>query len=99
MKRTFEIEFEDDLGPLWMNRDNLIICLSTSAHVGGGLKLTVQDLGKDCDPSAATITCHSKTLEQCREIAAEAWCMPKTASKIMDMDLAEAFAEILHKRL
>jgi len=27
MKRTFEIEWDDDLGPMWMNADNLMACL------------------------------------------------------------------------
>ena len=27
--------------------------------------------------------------------AAQAWCKPKTSTKIMDVELAEAFAEIL----
>jgi hypothetical protein len=27
MKRTFEIEWNDDLGPMWMNADNLMACL------------------------------------------------------------------------
>jgi len=30
-----------------------------------------------------------------REKAAQAWCTPKTEKKIMDVDLAEAFAEII----
>ena len=30
-----------------------------------------------------------------REKAAQAWCKEKTKDKVMDIDLAEAFAEIL----
>lgn len=30
-----------------------------------------------------------------REKAAQAWCKPTTSSKVMDPDLAEAFAEVL----
>lgn len=26
-KRIFEIEFPDDCGPFWMNKDNLLLCL------------------------------------------------------------------------
>jgi len=28
MKRTFVIEYPDDLGKLWMNKDNLLLCLN-----------------------------------------------------------------------
>lgn len=30
-----------------------------------------------------------------REKAAQAWCKPRTSHKVMDPDLAEAFAEVL----
>ena len=30
-----------------------------------------------------------------RERAAQAWCTPETSKKVMDMELAEAFANIL----
>jgi hypothetical protein len=33
--------------------------------------------------------------EEARQFAAQAWCTPKTSGKVMDTDLAEAFAEIL----
>jgi len=29
MKRTFEIEWPDDYGPAWMNRDNLLLCITS----------------------------------------------------------------------
>jgi len=35
------------------------------------------------------------TLEECRGLAAQAWCKPKTEKKVMDVDLAEEFAIIL----
>ncbi len=35
------------------------------------------------------------TLEQARGIAATAWCKPATRDKVMDVDLAEAFAQML----
>jgi len=28
MKRIFVIEYPDDLGPFWMNKDNLLLCLN-----------------------------------------------------------------------
>jgi hypothetical protein len=30
MIRTFEIEWPNDCGPLWMNADNLLICLKAT---------------------------------------------------------------------
>ena len=35
--------------------------------------------------------------EAAREKAAQAWCTPKTEKKIMDVELAEAFADILEE--
>ncbi len=46
MKRTFEIEWEDDLGPMWMNVDNLMSCLNTETHCGEAAILSVTDLTK-----------------------------------------------------
>ena len=31
-KRIFSIEWDDELGPMWMNRDNLLICLNNYCH-------------------------------------------------------------------
>jgi len=28
ISRTFEVEFPADCGPMWMNKDNLMICLT-----------------------------------------------------------------------
>ena len=44
MERTFSIAFEDDLGPMWMNKDNLLICLNTKEHCGEGTILEVEDV-------------------------------------------------------
>lgn len=33
-----------------------------------------------------------------RELAAQAWCRAKTSNRIMDTDLAEAFADILDEQ-
>ena len=35
------------------------------------------------------------TTELARQKVAQAWCTPKTEKKVMDTELAEAFAEIL----
>lgn len=33
--------------------------------------------------------------ERARQLAAQAWCKEKTSGKVMDVDLCEAFAEII----
>ncbi len=38
-----------------------------------------------------------KTMPRAREMAAQAWCADSTKDKVMDTELAEAFAEILVK--
>jgi hypothetical protein len=44
MKRTFTIEFPEDLGPMWMNKDNLLICLQNTCP---NTKFEVEDVTKD----------------------------------------------------
>lgn len=34
-----------------------------------------------------------------RQVAAQAWCFPETANKVMDTDLAEAFARLLVREM
>ena len=41
MKRIFSIEWPDDLGELWMNKDNLLLCLDAYCT---NTKFTVEDL-------------------------------------------------------
>ncbi len=50
MRRTFTIEWPDDSGPLWMNRDNLLLCLTSYCPY---TRFTVQDVTGDgvADPS------------------------------------------------
>lgn len=43
MKRIFSIEWPDDCGPMWMNKDNLMSCLTTSQCVEN-VELVVEDL-------------------------------------------------------
>lgn len=39
MKRVFVIEFPDHLGPLWMNEDNLMLCINACcANKNGKIK-------------------------------------------------------------
>ena len=44
MKRMFEIEYPDDCGPMWMNVDNLAICLRTKEFIGPKVKISVRDV-------------------------------------------------------
>ena len=37
-KKVFVIEWEDDLGPMWMNIFNLSSCLFSDEHIGGEAK-------------------------------------------------------------
>jgi hypothetical protein len=37
--------------------------------------------------------------EESRGLAAQAWCTPETRNKVMDVELAEAFATILDKQI
>lgn len=43
-KRKFEIEYPDDHGPLWMNKSNLLICLTS---VCPNTRFTVRDITGD----------------------------------------------------
>lgn len=62
-----------------------------------------------CDAQCTLINIHdshccakhinNKTMEECRQIIARAWCTPENAHKTMDIDLANAFASILYKEL
>lgn len=49
-KRTFKIEWPDDHGPLWMNKSNLLLCLTGTCK---NTQFTVTDVTGDgnCDPS------------------------------------------------
>jgi hypothetical protein len=52
VKRVFEIEFDEENGPLWMNRDNLLLCLCQYCQND---RFTVRDLSGDCDPAPASL--------------------------------------------
>ncbi len=47
MKRVFEVEWDDELGPFWMNKDSLLACLNTKLHCGEGLILDVKDITEE----------------------------------------------------
>lgn len=46
MKRVFELEFDDDLGPMWMNEDNLASCLFSETHISN-VKVGIKDITDD----------------------------------------------------
>jgi hypothetical protein len=46
MKRTFEIEWPDENGPMWMNVSNLLFCLTETCR---NTRFTVRDLTGDGD--------------------------------------------------
>jgi len=61
MKRIFEIEFDDKCGPLWLNKSNLLTCLTNTCI---NTKFTVRDLTRDgCDESAETLGPINKNIE------------------------------------
>ncbi|GAF74767.1 unnamed protein product [marine sediment metagenome] len=47
MKGVFEIEWDDECGPGWMNKWNLETCLNTKEHCGDGLILNVKDVTEE----------------------------------------------------
>ncbi len=47
MKRTFEIEWPDQFGDSWMNKDNLMLCLTKDKCVGEKVSLKVRDITDD----------------------------------------------------
>jgi len=47
VKRVFEIEWKDELGPMWMNKDNLLSCLRSVDHCGIGTVLEVKDVTEE----------------------------------------------------
>lgn len=53
MKRIFEIEWSDKLGPMWMNQDSLLSCLNGEQHCGSGLITTVRDVTRGSHPLLA----------------------------------------------
>ena len=96
MKRTFEIEFSDDLGRLWMNRDNLLLCLTSYCP---NTKFTVKDVTGDgqCDPTPHTVEPdlgrNERLLSDIRGAVARGWCSKENEKKSMDVELAEAIAK------
>ena len=64
MIRTFTIEFPDDNGALWMNKDNLMMCLTTDTCCKNTPLIVTDITGDKCDPSGVSyIPRHNKTVE------------------------------------
>jgi hypothetical protein len=55
MKRSFTIEYRDDLGPQWLNPDNLLSCLNTPTCCGPSTILGITDLDADAKVTAGPI--------------------------------------------
>ena len=49
MKRTFVIEWPDECGPMWMNKDNLLSCLKSDEQVGPAIAIKVTDITENVD--------------------------------------------------
>ncbi len=100
-KRTFEIEWPDESGPLWMNRDNLLIALTRTCP---NTQFTVQDVTGDdaCDPAPRTDgpanPAYTERLrENLRGAMARGYCEEPNATKVLDPDLLESMLPHLVK--
>lgn len=101
MKRTFIVEFPDDHGDLWLNKDNLLTCLHNTCP---NTMFTVWDItGDGCnrEPATSTPVPHRNSIrEWLGEAVARGWCHEKNKHKVMDPDLVEAIVEgIMIERL
>ncbi|KKM95401.1 hypothetical protein LCGC14_1188600 [marine sediment metagenome] len=55
MKRLFEIEWDDDSGPMWMNVDNLRTCIRTKEHIGRDVSLGIVDVTPKDEKNEETV--------------------------------------------
>lgn len=91
MKRTFEIEFQDDHGPLWMNTDNLLICLLNTCR---NTVFTVRDVtGDGCCDVPRTAGPATSLVDEIMGAVARGWCSPENEHKVMDVHLADAITK------
>lgn len=63
--RVFTIQWSDHLGPLWMNKDNLRLCLESKEHVGPRVKLEISDITDHvhtCKPVQAYLKKNNQTI-------------------------------------
>jgi hypothetical protein len=47
VKRIFEIEWDDELGPMWLNKDSVLACLNSKLHCGPGLVNNIKDVTEE----------------------------------------------------
>ena len=96
MIRTFTIEFPDDHGPLWMNQDNLLICLLNTCR---NTEFKVTDITGDGVSRLPTTGGPSLEYRRSfyREALARGYCSECNEHKVLDPDLIEAMVEELLK--
>jgi hypothetical protein len=98
-KRTFEIAWPDDLGPLWMNTSNLLVCLTQACP---NTRFTVVDVTGDEAASAAPETAgpvnparDNRAREAITAAVAQGWCTPRNAHKAMDVELGSDIVDLV----
>lgn len=99
MKRTFEIEWDDENGPLWMNTSNLLLCLTRTCRND---EFTVRDVtGDGCNdqPETAGPLGQTKLMEDVRGALARSYCYQPNTGKVLDPDLLAACSEEVLKVL
>ncbi len=87
MERTFQIEFPDECGPFWMNRDNLLLCINTYCENKDGrirvMDVTEPVLEKDRQYSTLRelLGEAENTLERCKLATVELY----DVAKVLDL--------------
>lgn len=66
--RAFKIKWQEDLGPMWMNVDNLAQCLTTKTYTGEGLVEKIEDVTDQLE----TLTHLAGTLKEMCEMTLRA---------------------------
>ena len=59
MKRVFEIEWPDEAGPLWMNADNLMLCINAYCKIKNG-KIKAEDITDNIKKLYQDIEIHNR---------------------------------------
>ena len=101
-KRTFEIEWPDDYGTMWMNVDNLLVCLTEKCR---NTTFKVTDITGDGEPALPEILGpvnpqrDARDMKAILEAVARGWCSDRNSYKIMDTDLAEDIAQEVFEAL
>lgn len=53
-RKIFRIEYDDELGPEWLNIDNLKLCLFSDSHISS-IRVDVKDITSDLDDLLNTL--------------------------------------------